>query len=277
MSRYMTPASLPPDPSFVKTYGIRTPKGWYRLNCPQCGDTNGKLYVNLENSFYKCFRGCVKKYFDGKGLSAFGVQMSESLQKTEKDKFDFPRISLENESFEANLIKGYLDSRGLEEHVRRVFEIEGAVVFNNFAVALPVITPLRRTPYWYYRIIGNPEFKHYSEFPKRELLYGHPRVLTAKSLYIMEGTFDILCSLPFSSVCSYSKIITDEQLGLLKYFTCEEILVCLDGSVDFKRKLRSLLRVKIETGRRVGIVKLPEGKDPANIGPVIKDLDREYI
>jgi hypothetical protein len=277
MSKFVTVPSLPPDPSFVRTYGVKTSKGWYRHNCPMCGDTDGKLYVNLTNSFYKCFRGCAKEYFNSTQLSQFGVQLSNSVQKKDKVDRNFPRISLENESLEANIVKGYLEDRKVEEHVRRVFEIEGSVVFGSFAVALPIITPLRRTPFWYYRLIGHPELKHFSEFPKSDLFYGHPRVLTAKSLFIMEGIFDILCSLPFSSICSFSKVITDGQLDLLKYFTCEEILICLDGSVDFKRKFRSLLRVKIETGRRVGIVKLPSGKDPANVGPAVANLEREYI
>lgn len=277
MSKFVTVPSLPPDPDFVRTYGVKTSKDWYRCNCPMCADFSGKLYVNLTNSFYKCFKGCAKGYFNNTQLSQFGVQLSSAVQKKDKVDRNFPRISLENESLEANIVKGYLGDRKMEEYIQRVFEIEGSVVFGSFAVALPIITPLRRTLFWYYRLIGHPELKHFSEFPKSDLFYGHPRVLTTKSLFIMEGIFDVLCSLPFSSVSSFGKTLTVGQLALLKYFTCEEILICLDGSVDVRRKFQSLLKVKLETGKKVGLVKLPRGQDPADIGPSIRDLDREYI
>jgi hypothetical protein len=269
MSSYVAPPVLPPDADFVRNYGKKTPAGNdYRLNCPKCGDQNGKLYVNLEKGIWRCWRGCGSGRLGALQVHG-GVQYTIEVE-TGVRKEIVPRFfSLEVESMESSIVNGYLtEERHLQEHIRKTFEIRGAIMMGKFAVAVPVITPLRKTEHWYFRFIGVEDggLKHFSDFPKRELLYGHPRSLTSRDLYIMEGCFDVVCSVPFNSVCAWGKIITEEQIELLRYFASERFLVCLDSDVDINRKMRSLLRVKMETRKKVGIVELPSGKDPGDLG-----------
>ena len=268
MSRYSTPSSLPPDRNFTLRNGIKTPSKMseYRLNCPLCGDEEGKLYIDLDKGIYHCFRHGAKGKLDG-ALGSFGVQLQQAiLVPKEKAAITPSFFSLDKDTLDSNMIKGYIESRRFPEHIIQNFGLKGAIILGSFAVAIPVITPIRRTLHWYFRLINHPNLKHYSDFPKRELLYGHEKCLTSKDLYMMEGPFDVLCSLPFNSVCFFGKIITNEQIELLKYFSCERFVICLDGSVDLKRKLRSCWRVKIETRRAVGILQLPPNQDPGNLG-----------
>lgn len=55
MARFATPLQVPPPRDFVLSFGVPVPKrpDEYRMNCPRCGDTHGKLYVNIKKGYIK--------------------------------------------------------------------------------------------------------------------------------------------------------------------------------------------------------------------------------
>jgi len=271
MSRFSS-IVFPVTKDFVLRNGYQVPSrpSEYRFNCIYCGDKGGKFYVNIQNGYYKCMRGCVKGRigYSSTGLNTLQTISTEQVQ--EKKQVKITNFYLGTGDIGAQVVESYLLGRDIQSHIITAFKLHGSILFNNYAVAFPVITPLCSTPYTGYRLIDHPNIRYYTEFPK--LLYGLPTILTSKVVYIKEGPSDVWCSLPLQSVCTFGKNLSEEQLSILRNCTAEEFIVCLDGSVDRGKKLEFVLKIRMETGRKVGYIQLPVGSDPGEIGNRIADF-----
>ena len=219
----------------------------------------------------------------GGGISGGGVLIDFGSISLEKEKKIIPirTFSLEVPNLESGIVNSYLENRRIHEHIIRDFELQGASLFGCFAVAFPIVSPLRKTEHWGYRLICHSELRYYTPFPKHGLIYGHAKVLTARKCCVMEGPFDVICSDPFQAIAALGKSLDDDHISTLKYFTCEEFFVCLDGSVDPNRKFKYALKIKMETGKPTFIIELPPGLDPGEVGKGIWDCPRstpeEYL
>ena len=270
MSRF-SPIVFPVTKDFVLRNGYQVPSkpAEYRFNCIYCGDKIGKFYANIENGYYKCMRGCVKGRIGVSNVGSNTLQTITLEEKLEKKKPKIINFSLNSNDIGAQVVKSYLYNRNIQDHIITAFKLHGSILFNTYAVAFPVMTPLMTTHYTGYRLIDHPAIRYYTEFPK--LLYGLPTILTSKIVYIKEGPSDVWCSLPLNSVCTFGKNLSEEQLSLLRNCTANEFLVCLDGSVDRGKKMQFALKIRMETGKKVGYIQLPQGVDPGEIGDKIVD------
>lgn len=268
MSRF-TSIIFPITKEFVLRSGYQVPSrpSEYRFNCIYCNDTSGKLYVNIQNGYYKCWRGCVKGRigFQNEKIPKV-LQVVQKGEKVKK-KTKIINFSLQSDDIGAQIVNNYLMGRGIPSHIVTAFKLYGSILFNSYAVAFPLITPLSMTSYVGYRLIDNPKIRYYTEFPK--LLYGLPVVLTSPLVFIKEGPSDVWCSLPLQSVCTFGKNLSEDQLSILRNCTATQFLVCLDGSVSSDKKIEFMLKIKLETGKKVGYIQLPKGSDPGELGDSI--------
>ena len=264
MSRFSN-IVLPVTKDFVQRNGLQVPSrlSEYRLNCIQCGDDKGKLYVNIQNGFYRCMR-CSFKGRIGVNIGSNKLQTVQIEEKSEKKKPKIIDFYLGTKDIGAQVVENYLHNRNIQDHVIKAFKLHGSILFNTYAVAFPVITPLHVTPYTGYRLIDHQAIRYYTEFPK--LLYGLPTILTSETIYIKEGPSDVWCSMPLNSVCTFGKNLSEEQLAILRNCNTKQFVVCLDGSVDVGTKIQFALKIKMNTGKSVGYIQLPKGKDPGEIG-----------
>lgn len=256
---------------FILANGHPVPKrpDEFRFNCPYCDREDGKLYVNIRNGYYKCWRGHIKGRI-GNRPSTPGLHSLEIQPVVEKKVIDYVLFDIQRDTFESQIVQAYLSSRGINDHIIRSFGLKGASLLGCFAVAFPVMTPLTTLNHWGFRLINHAKLRYYTDFPKK--IYGHPGTLTVDDLYIMEGPFDVLCSIPFSAVALFGKSPTAEQLLFLRNFVCKRFLICLDGSVSDSHKESYALQVRMITGKDVGIVELPRDKDPGDLREAVKDF-----
>jgi hypothetical protein len=277
VSRFTTLYDFPPDVDFVRANGVPVPgrADEYRFNCPHCGMTDGKLYVNIKKKRYQCYRGCVRGGFGSIAVIPNTLQIEQIQLKKEKTKAVYSLFSLEQETFESSIVKAYLKSRGIADNIIRSFRLQGAFIFGCFAVAFPVVTPLITYEDIGFRLINHQVLRYYTAFPKK--IYGHPSTLTAKELFLMEGPFDVLCSIPFKAIATFGKSPTDEQLSFLSNFVCASFNICLDGSVDEGKKITYAMKVRMITGRDVFIVDLPKDKDPGDLRAEVLQCPKHKI
>lgn len=240
--------------------------------CPVCGDQRFKVYVDPDNGKWFCFAhdsgGCVEVGMKREGWAA--RLMDQVTRRHGVDKaIDWPEISMPVWEPLSTKAERYLARRGIDIATARqlgIVEME-----DSLRVILPYFGPTGQIIYWSARA--------YSEFedgPKymgasgRHPLYVLPGWNQTDELVVVEGAFDAIAvhqrtGLHVAALGGKTlpKYLRPELLGLVK----RKITMLLDSDA-----LASALKIRTWLPRRleVSIVPLPDGEDPASLGPAIE-------
>lgn len=127
------------------------------------------------------------------------------------------------------------------------------VVFKDAVVGWQIRTFFPKKHFW-----SSPNLKKY--------LYFHPFACKCKTIFICEGPGDVW-SAGYDFVGLFGKSISIQQAELLKEnFIADKIIVCLDGDAAKESDSVALTLKRYLPDRQIGVLYLPEDKDPADLG-----------
>jgi hypothetical protein len=265
-----------------------TNEGW-RANCPMCGDSEKKLYWNVDKGVGCCFhsecpwfkdRGGVteyrlKAYFEKEGIE---VVVPEVIRADLKSKLKLPegfRTLKSMPDYRSEPIYDYLDSRGLRRKIVnmarvgyvREGDLWGYMIFPVFNFDGQVI-------YWQGRRFKNRKSKFYNPTSsvRDEILYQVRWPRKPKTCIVVESIINVL-TLESNwgeddavIMGTFGTSITEEQFyKILEYNgVIKEIVLALDPDAlrvafDFADRLGSIVP-------KIKVPMFPDGEDVNSLG-----------
>lgn len=243
-----------------------------RFCCPRCYDANFHLYYNPGKSVFNCF----KCGYSGHGFPReleYLVLPEIPQHKKERKQKEFNWIPLQHpprSALEAVVWDYLLNTRKLS--IQTVLDFHcGWNPDAPFAVALPIIMH-EKIQALQVRFLTKSFAKYvfYSvnthEVKKSALIYNYDRVSKGvDTLYVMEGIFDVMCSDPSQSICTFGKLVSFDQALLIRAIPKKKLVLAYDPEVKLEELQRSIER--LEAFEPVYIKLLPPDQDPADLGP----------
>jgi len=114
-------------------------------------------------------------------------------------------------------------------------------------------------------VSGKARAKYHSEGSIMDYLYWSAYCRPPYRFYLVEGVLDCW-RMEYNSICCFSKALTRKQRSsLVGNPLIEELVICWDA--DAYDEALETARDLAPIVRRVGVVRLPEGKDPDDLGP----------
>lgn len=247
-------------------------------NCPVCGSTKWKVYVNPVTGFWFCHDSSHSgggKVDCGLALAGRGRQLLEELALQTKPQQWRPAVLPRYEPLGRRALR-YLMARGISEtHAARLGMVEMEDVMR---VVVPYYGPDGEIIYWsarsYSKLEGGPKYLAASG---RHPLYVRPNWTPSDTVVVVEGMFDAIAVETHTGlhVCGLGGKYLPSYLepDLLRLGTRRLVLLLDPDALGDAIKLRS----RLQTKRQIKIIPLPVGKDPADMGPDLKEILSDEI
>jgi len=261
-------------------------------NCPFCidvrhrADNDRKLYVSCETTLFHCFK-CQTK-----GIVIKGTQ--SNLDILIPYLFDYFNFSDEDElnnelNFHTKLINfddvdfierntvayNYLMSRGINEDLINRYNLRNGINNNFGRIMIPNCLIGKWTDFYQGRtyLEMDPRYKNPDSVEKEKIVFNlYNQRKRQKYAYIVEGIFDVIRG-GIDCLSILGSSISEYQVRLISSYKFEEIICCLDddpsGHIGNKKLANDLMKYN----DKIFTVKLPEGKDPADMG---EDMFKDY-
>lgn len=253
--------------------------GWIRANCPFCVLVTGKpdrkqtLALHVGECRYKCFRCDTFGYIDAELLGSEGVPKAfardpEALVVPMSLPEGFIPLwgNSDRDSLALRPARKYLRKRGVSDEMIRIAKI-GACLTGRYAnrVVVPIEFPNGDLAGWVARTLAKEsDWKYlYSEgIEKSTLVYNGAAlaVITDRPVLVVEGAFDTFPYWPDAVAVLGSP--GPAQRELLEAAN-RPVVWMLDG--DAWRKGAGMALMMRLSGKRVGSLTLPPGKDPDEV------------
>ncbi|MEM4720870.1 MAG: toprim domain-containing protein [Candidatus Methanomethylicaceae archaeon] len=247
-----------------------------RFNCPRCGDSKYHLYFNPRKRLFNCFRCGYSGRGFPKDVNVYIVPPTPKASEARTPRLiNWEPLAPQPRSiFEEVILDYLLHTRSLSLDIIREYrlgwssDLPFAVVIpiymNNSLVALQVrhLTQTK-AKYLFYPVDETP-------LKKKVLLFNYDRVKHLDTVFVMEGIFDVLCADPQRAVCTFGKQISADQSKLLATFA-KTVILAYDPDVKLGELQKSVDRLE-SYGIQVYIKRLPNGKDPADLGSSFHSL-----
>jgi len=275
------------------TEGPNISPGWVGLNCPNCGDTNGHLGVNLSTGFCTCWRCHVRgplfriltDYFNipwGQVKAAFSFRESVALGESIADKVASiltPDVAAQQETPElppppgSRLILDETRVPALNDFLRRRrYTLDDCLDMGCYWGWVDkwkhrLIFPIHlhgRVIAWQGRIVfPDVDPKYRSQGPINQTLYRIDDCLPGDPLIVVEGVLD-QWRLGKGSVCSFGKKLSATQRHLIRRLRPSVVYMVWDADAFWEiRNVRPELEA---SGIPVYHIELPDGHDPDTLG-----------
>lgn len=245
-------------------------------DCPACGDTRWKVYVDPVTGKWFCFAhnggGCVETDMHA-DIWATNILEQLSGHTRHSERQDWPERELPKWEPLSKRALRYLSSRGINKELAVRLGIVEMV--ERLRVVVPFFGPTGRIIYWSARAYSlQEEGPKYLGAGGRHPLYVLPGWQRQEELVVVEGVFDAIAvaqhyggTVAALSGKSLPLYLQPELLGLVS----RRIIMLLDSdALDAAMKLQARLAGRI----RVDVVPLPPGEDPASLGVSIKEYVR---
>ena len=275
--------------SFLQTHfdridSVSSLDGEYKVSpCPNCGNSNRKLYVNVDHKVFHCFvcdygRGFrIEKLFRDMGVNPHDYVIDDGVEDVflETPKTILPNIPVHykklpedfrfligNNSMIGKKALSYVRSRGISDNI--IQEYKMGFCYDGF-YKNRIIIPYYEEELVYFvgRDFTDTQKPKYlnSEWEKTQFLFNYERAKKDLSfVVIVEGVFDLF-SLPNNSICLLGKFLSEKQIQLLSRF--KKIYIALDS--DATKEAAYLCQTFLKEGQEVFMVNL-EDKDPSEVG-----------
>ena len=264
-----------------------------RFCCPYCvqigkpPDTKFHLYINLTKGVGYCFRcGKILKFDKNfKVEHSFyidGISLPKPVKGSSLDKipesipiFDSIGYQFLLNKLEKIYSKDYIDKFIQEYEISFCIDKSFPHLYQRIMIPVKVENELVG---FQFRAIFGEEPKYYTYNYKnrnmKDYVFNYDRVKNSNEVFLCEGIFDIL-PFPEKAVACFGKNLTKQQKRLIRN-TWQKIYICLDAdAIDDAYKLAyDLMKEGIMD---IGIVELPEDKDPCEIGKEIYNLPIRYV
>jgi len=241
-------------------------------NCPVCGSRRWKVYVNPDTGFWFCHDPSHSgggKVDCGLQLAGRGRAFLESLALQPSNKWH-PMPLPAYEPLGRRALR-YLMARGISErHAARLGIVE---MQDRMRVVVPYFGPDGEIIYWSARSYSSmEEGPKYLAASGRHPLYVRPDWRPADTLVLVEGVFDAIAVEAHTGLqcCGLGGKYLPRYLehDLLRIGRRRMVVLLDPDALADAGKLRSRLMTK----REVRIIPLPLGRDPADLGPELKEI-----
>lgn len=113
----------------------------------------------------------------------------------------------------------------------------------------------------------NPKYLNPYNVPRRNVLFNQQRAEDQKyeEVIICEGTISAIVAGP-NAVSTYGRCVTNAQIEILMSLPASRFIIASESDRDAKKNTLALAETLTRRSRRVYILDLPEGKDPADLG-----------
>lgn len=246
-----------------------------RFCCPKCGDTSYHLYYNPHRGLFNCFKCNYRGRGFPEAIKAVKFSPPPEPEKQTLREISWNILRRPTTSALEEAVWDYLSSRKVNEDITTQFKL-GWSLETPFAVVFPIFMDFKLKCLQIRNIIRNvkPKYVFYdvgTKTKKSELLFNYDNVRAGvDTLYVMEGVLDVICAAPFSSVCTFGKSVSVEQAKLIRGIPKKRLVLAYDPEVSLKDLMISIDR--LETYEAVHIKKLPQDKDPGDLGDDFLEL-----
>lgn len=273
-------------------------RGQITFDCPVCsydikgldhGDGKGNLEVNYYRHVYKCW-ACsdtndthgflprlIKQYGTKQDYEIYSLNVPDTFKKIDI-KYQKPKLPDGYRKFsdlhdrlpiKIKALK-YLHKRGITQRMIDKYEM-GVCVDGEFAnrIIIPSYDKEKELNFFVGRSFVNHRLKYKNpQVPKDQIVFGESLIDWFKPVWLVEGIFDSVFI--ENSIPLLGKTMSDKLWEIL-YNNAIEIVVCLDEDAwkNGKEIFRTLNGGRLEN--KIKIIKLPYGKDIADLRGVIPD------
>lgn len=281
------------ESNFDKVIPVSSKEGEYKVSpCPHCGNRKNKLYINVEERVFHCFRcgfdGRIEKLFEEVGTDIHdyiiddGTPANISVKKDtpqpqEKKAKELPeeyRELIGNNSAKAIQALQYLRNRGLNDSLISEYKIGYCFSgkYNN-----RIIIPYYENNELVYFVgrdfldVQKPKYLN-AEWEKMHFLFNYERVKKSSRdfIIVVEGAMDIF-SAPNHTVCLLGKFVSAEQKKLLSKYRKIYVALDSDAILDSHKLIES---ISSNYNGELYVVYFPEGEDPSSLGNRVWDYLR---
>jgi DNA primase len=255
----------------------------YAFHCPFCNHHKHKLEINLENGLWNCWV-CHKKGFSAtkllrstKATTADLAICRENEQYLKKRDFDIlekktPQLQLPDEyttfdklprNFITEKAVKYLLNRNLNQYEILKYKI-GFCQNGKYAnsVVIPSYDSNGVLNYFVTKNLNTGRYTNHN-FSKNQVIFDLFINWNYESVVLVEGMFDAF-AVKHNAIPLLGKLLSKQVKEKLAKSRVKKVYVCLDGD-QTADSLRIVEYVQ-SIGREAYLVKLPEGKDPSELG-----------
>lgn len=258
-----------------------------RFRCPFCVDRTGSLgkrpyasHFSIDESTgqYRCFRcnasGTVNQWLASKlgfDLSTITVRIEER-QVAKKELLPvlsicplYPDSSRIEQSFVLGKYVRYLRRRGLTDAMISHFEI-GVVEDGPAQLWGSISFPIRDGNRSGHIMKSLKTNSYYAHGVPPDALYNADETVDDYTVYVVEGVFDAIRLHPAVAIATLGKDVTDRRIDRLCALP-NDLVISLDGDA-WETSQALCQRLRLRGKRNVKWLKLPAGKDPADLGRI---------
>lgn len=263
-----------------------------RVKCPFCSEKkkDKTLSFSLDKNLFNCFRcdysGSAlafvidqEKCSIPEAIEIIGTSNTSLKKKLKEDSIALPGyyktliLSKSNSSITLQHgILSYLKRRGLQKKDILRYNIGYGFKPNQSVV---IVFPLYDHKHQLTGYIEKPlgtKGQYYITSNKSKGLYNIQNAKNYHTIVICEGVFDCF-AIGDQSVALLGKTLSNDNLDFLRTLK-KDYIICLDSDA-FENSLN--IAKKLSSSHNVGIVKLPEGKDPSDMKDEIKDYIQKNV
>jgi hypothetical protein len=246
-------------------------------DCPVCGSTRWKTYLNPATGWWYCFAG----EHSGGGRVDTGMPVQNRghdlllLLERHADQMDWPTVQMPEWQRMTNRARRYLAKRSItDDEIVRYGMVEDA---DRMRVVVPYRWRDGRIIYWnarkYSELEDGPK---YMAAPGKHPLFVTPGYFEDGPVWIVEGLFDAIVlqrHVPGTVVALGGKSLPRYLYpDLLALCAGDKTYVLLDGEATTDAlKLRARLADKLD----IQVVPLPYGTDPADLDGRVREILEE--
>lgn len=258
-------------------------KGSISYCCPYCEqlvgkpDTKFRLGIDIKTTLYNCFRchthGILfrNKLSNSEKIIPFLLQYY-TIQKEDKNELnsnkliEFNNVIPIQKNSEAYK---YLKSRNITDEQINYYHLMTGINENLGRIMIPNVIVGKWTDFYQGRsyLDMNPKYLNPDSVDKSTTVFNlYNQSQNQDKVYIVEGVFSAIRA-GKDVISIYGSAPSDIQIDLINNYNFKEIYCCLDGDkpgVIGNNKLASMLFKK--NSSKIYMVKLPEFKDPADLG-----------
>lgn len=240
-------------------------EGCYKALCPNCDDSSGHLEVDMKKHLFYCVRcGNGGRIFGGLFREERGMPVehheAKPLKRFEQEFYKPAR--LRNGSVEENFLRG----RGFNDTLLKKLDPHRngpqpeRVYFPIRDHYGNIVTWVGRSMYPSVR----PKWQYSKGSTAKDHLWGlNSHGYEEDEIILVEGIFDAVWD--DKRVAMFGSSLSDEQLSMLVSFQPKSIIVALDED-KYVESLKIACDIALAFTCDVYTVKLPEGKDPHDLG-----------
>ena len=221
-----------------------------RFCCKQCGDTDFKLYLNVQKGVYNCFKCGFKGHIKvDRGFIPVEPRLMLVEPPRELEPDSDTRFELGTESI--------IQRQGLQYWLRRGFTLADAAHYgilvnaDRVSISIPVHDEYGVFKFYQERLmtpIGKKKYHFPSGAKVSELLFSMHRAWNRDVICLVEGVMDAM-AIGNAGVCLFGKELHPFQLEILRKSSVKKIFIWLDPDArkdSFKAMNRLLPFFEVE-------------------------------